>query len=896
MAVLQKAAIKEEKKPTKKGKPGKENPSFWKLRLYVAGHTVKSIKAFDNLKQICDEHLKGKYHIEVIDLVKNQKFAKGDQILAVPTLVRKLPLPIRKFIGDMSATEKILLGLDLRPEKQIRGRVSKKSDKAESNEKNKKAQGEPVLEIEDLKIRLEEAQETLRAIRRGEVDGLLVLGPGSEQVYTLERHQRELQTLADNAPDLIYRVDRRMRHVFVNQRVLDITGMRREDYLGLTNRELGHPPELCDLWEETCQRAFDTKEPQEIEFIFASPEGPRNLHMRVMPEFTEDGSVQTVMGVTRDVTEHKQAEKRRQREYSETELANRVLHVFIEYEGDELFAKALSIVQEVMASRHGVFGYIAEPGHLICPSLSKMLDICEIDGKCIHYPPEKWKGLWAKALKEKHSLYSNKTSPVPTGHPIIYNNLATPILFQDEAIGLLNLANKEGGYTEQDKETLETIAARVAPVLYAWIQRKFREDERKQAEETLRESENRLRMALEAAYLISFEWDIQKNEVHRSMSREPALEKTTGDKPDTFEDVLDSVHPDDRELFRNNIKTSLNREDGKYENEFRLVRPGGEIAWLYERGRMERDEDGRPVRLIGLSQDISARKQMENRLRELNETLEQRVADRTSELSASNQSLAEYTAKLEKLNEELQEFAFVASHDLQEPLRKIQTFSDMAMKKCAAQLDGTGLDYLDRINKSTGRMRQLLHDLLQYSRVTTTKEPTKIIGLGEIIHEAAGLFEEQIRDLGGAIQIKTNSMPNIEADETQFLRVFQNAIGNALKYRGNEPPQVRIYARPAGKKACDIFIEDNGIGFEQQYAERIFRPFQRLHDRQKYEGTGMGLAICRKIIERQGGTIRAESEPGKGSTFIIRLPVKQKGKIQPDDKPGLYDNPDGRRR
>ena len=118
-------------------------------------------------------------------------------------------------------------------------------------------------------------------------------------------------------------------------------------------------------------------------------------------------------------------------------------------------------------------------------------------------------------------------------------------------------------------------------------------------------------------------------------------------------------------------------------------------------------------------------------------------------------------------------------------------------------------------------------------------------------------------------------MPVIEADETQILRLFQNLIGNALKFRSNEIPRINIHANHEGNGSCEIVVEDNGIGFEQQYEELIFKPFQRLHGRSEYEGTGMGLAICRKIVERHGGSIRAESEPGKGATFIISLPVKQ---------------------
>jgi light-regulated signal transduction histidine kinase (bacteriophytochrome) len=170
-------------------------------------------------------------------------------------------------------------------------------------------------------------------------------------------------------------------------------------------------------------------------------------------------------------------------------------------------------------------------------------------------------------------------------------------------------------------------------------------------------------------------------------------------------------------------------------------------------------------------------------------------------------------------------------------------------------------------------MRQLLDDLLQFARVATKPEPFKVIDLGEIVREAADVFEETLRDTGALVEVE--NLPNIEADETQILRLFQNLIGNALKFRGDRKLRIIVFAKQKGRGVCEIFVKDNGMGFEQQFAERIFKPFQRLHGRGEYDGTGMGLAICRKIVERHGGSIRAESEPGKGSTFIVRLPVKQ---------------------
>ncbi len=284
-----------------------------------------------------------------------------------------------------------------------------------------------------------------------------------------------------------------------------------------------------------------------------------------------------------------------------------------------------------------------------------------------------------------------------------------------------------------------------------------------------------------------------------------------------------------------------------------------------------RDESGEVIMGLVVSTDISERKQMEEELRKSRDELDLRVQERTAELQVSNKALMEYAAKLERLNEELQDFAFVAAHDLQEPLRKIQTFCDMAIKRCEPALDNTGKEYLDKVVKSASRMRELLHDLLQFSRVAEKPGPFKEVDLGKIVGEAAELFEEDLSRSGGVIEVE--EIPAIEADEPQMMRLFQNLMGNALKYRREEAPQIKIYAKRNGER-CEIIVEDNGIGFDQQYAERIFKPFQRLHRGNEYQGAGMGLAICRKIVEWHGGSIRAESEPGKGSRFIVVLPVK----------------------
>jgi PAS domain S-box-containing protein len=275
------------------------------------------------------------------------------------------------------------------------------------------------------------------------------------------------------------------------------TGQSEEEVKGWGWSKALYPDDLeptARAWRDAVAR----KSNYEVESRIRRYDGVyRNFLARGVPVLKDNGDVLEWVGTCIDITERKLAEEKERKEHEETSFANRILRLFVEYEGDELFDRALAVVQEGMVSKHGVFGYIAEPGHLICPSLSKMLDECEIEGKCIHYPPEKWKGLWARALKEKRSVYTNVVPPVPPGHPIIHNNLATPILFREQAIGLLNLANKEGGYAEEDREMLDAIAARMAPVLYAWIQRKLRDDERKRAEEALKTSRDELEIRVQ---------------------------------------------------------------------------------------------------------------------------------------------------------------------------------------------------------------------------------------------------------------------------------------------------------------------------------------------------------------------------------------------------------------
>jgi PAS domain S-box-containing protein len=237
----------------------------------------------------------------------------------------------------------------------------------------------------------------------------------------------------------------------------------------------------------------------------------------------------------------------------------------------------------------------------------------------------------------------------------------------------------------------------------------------------------------------------------------------------------------------------------------------------------------------------------------------------------AEEELRNAMTRLEQSNRELEDFAYVASHDLQEPLRKIQAFGDLLKSKYAEALPDQGRDYIARMQSAAGRMQVLINDLLSFSRVTTKAQPFVRVDLREIATEVAKDLEARVHETSGRIDI--GPLPAIDADPLQMRQLLQNLTANALKFRREGvPPVVEILAEVAEGR-CRLRVSDNGIGFEPKYADRIFTMFERLHARTKYEGTGIGLAICRKIAERHGGSIAAHGRPGEGAEFVVTLPV-----------------------
>ncbi|MCI0366114.1 MAG: ATP-binding protein [Phycisphaerales bacterium] len=257
-----------------------------------------------------------------------------------------------------------------------------------------------------------------------------------------------------------------------------------------------------------------------------------------------------------------------------------------------------------------------------------------------------------------------------------------------------------------------------------------------------------------------------------------------------------------------------------------------------------------------------------------------------TERKRTEEALARKAAELARSNGELEQFAYVASHDLQEPLRKIRAFGDRLKDKVESGKAAEGRDYMERMQNAAARMQTLINDLLTFSRVISATQPFVPVDLAAVTREVLGDLEVRIEQTKAKVEV--GELPTIDADPMQMRQLLQNVIGNALKFQTpGTAPVVKIAAKvmkepfanaaepTPGDEICEITIQDNGIGFDEKYIDKIFAMFQRLHGRSEYEGTGVGLAVCRRITDRHGGTISAKSKPGEGATFIIHLPVRQ---------------------
>ncbi len=437
---------------------------------------------------------------------------------------------------------------------------------------------------------------------------------------------------------------------------------------------------------------------------------------------------------------------------------------------------------------------------------------------------------------------------------------------------------------QHDRETPDVLERRIrerTAELATTVERLENEiRERNRAEQSLQESEQRYRSLTIAT--TSMVWITGANgEVVEDI---PSWRAFTGQSKD---EVLgwgwsEAVHPDDRRrtqrIWRRAVETRT-----LYDTEYRIRRHDGRYRTVAVRGVPVLEPDGAVREWIGTCTDVSERKKVEQELARHRERLEEMVARRTAELEAVNRRLkteieeriaAEEVLRrtaeqLTRSNKELEQFAYVASHDLQEPLRVVGSYVQLVERKFGERLDAEAEQFIHYIVDGVAQMQRLISDLLDFSRVGTGGESFSTVAVEEVLELALANLRPAIRQSGAVVA--HGPLPEIRGDRTQLVQLFQNLIGNAIKFRGDRRPEINVSADRREEEWL-FAVADNGVGIERQYWERIFVIFQRLHSRQKYEGTGIGLAICKRIVERHGGRIWLDSKPREGATFYFSLP------------------------
>ena len=616
-----------------------------------------------------------------------------------------------------------------------------------------------------------------------------------------EERLRESETLyhslVDTLPLCLLRKNEELEYNFVNRRWCEYFGVEAEDLLGKTDADF-FPPHLAEIYREGDHKVLRDRQVYEsIEEITLADGRSRKISVIKSPVRDADNNVGGVQVIFRDVTEELrlEVELKESQERLQALLDNTSTVVYIK----DAEGKYVLINREY----EKLFGVENE----------------EAVGKTDYdlFPPEfadAFRSVDLQVLRTGRTIETEELAPQPDGiHTYVSSKFP--------------LRNAKG-----EVIAVGGVSADITSL--------------KRTERQLRESQQRLNLALTSAEIGAWSWDLNSGDIFW----DDRMHDIFGLRRETFEcnkeAFLRCLHKDDAKRFEDALAECIAEPDRDLDIDFRVRWPDGPLRHVTCRGAALRDDDGEAIRVTGVCLDITERKQAE-------------------------QQLKKYATRLEATNRELEEFAYIVSHDLQEPLRTLQFFSDSLQTDLGPTLKDEPRRDLQFIADAAEKMQNLVRDLLTLSRTGRTELKRNTVSLARCVEDARNALSNRIRETNAVVEV--GELPEVEGDATMLTQVFQNLIGNALKFvERDKTPHVRVTAEPS-EMTCVVCVADNGIGIKPSYAKKIFTPFQRLHAASEYEGTGIGLAICRKVVQRHGGNIWVKSEPGEGAQFCFELPL-----------------------
>ena len=631
-----------------------------------------------------------------------------------------------------------------------------------------------------------------------------------------EEDMRHLASFPQTNPDPVMEVNSSCKVTFYNpgaQKALESLGMDKEDFSTFLPSDIEII--LKDLGKK--EESFFYRETKIKDRVFG-------LNIYLTPQY----NVARIYAY--DITEHKRIASLLQTRLRMSELAQRT-----GIEG--LMQAALDEAELHTGSQIGFFHFVNEDQEnltLQAWSTNTLKNMCKAEGKGLHYPISQ-AGVWVECFHRRvpviHNDYATLShrKGLPKGHVPIVRELVVPILRDGSVVAIIGVGNKPKDYIQQDVDTLQALAMPIMDLVA-----------RQQAEEALRREKLFTDAVTETMPGLFF----VINQDRRFVQWNRACEELLGFSSEQFGalDVLEPLLEPDREMAARKLREVF--ETGEAELEARVLGKDGVRVFRFAAKRLILGDE---MFIIGNGVDITASKRTDEELRKLAEDLKHS-------------------------NAELKQFAYAASHDLQEPLRGLAGFAALLEKRYKGKLDKDAGEFIDFIVNDAKRMQELIRDLLEYSQIETKSKILGDTNCSVVLEEAFYNLRSAVEETGA--ELTYDLLPTVTADASQLKRLFQNLIGNAIKFRGKEKPRIHISAEQKGKEWVFSF-KDNGIGFDSQFADRIFVVFQRLHTRREYPGTGIGLAICKKIVEQHGGRIWVESEPRKGSTFYFTLPVRE---------------------